>query len=179
MTQTARLYGGSLYDLAAEENLTERIMEEMGAVRSLFRENPDYVKLLSEPSIPTSDRTKLIEDAFGQQAERYLVNFLKLLCEKNLLREFGGCVEEFTRRFNLDHQIAEAVVTSAVPLSEEQAERLRKRLEEISNKKISLVRKVDPKILAGLTVELEGKQLDGTVKGRLSGFSRKLAEVTV
>ena len=179
MTQTARLYGGSLYDLAAEENLTERILEEMGVVRSLFRENPDYVKLLSEPSIPASDRTKLIDDAFGQQAERYLVNFLKLLCEKNLVREFGGCFEEFTRRYNQDHGIAEAVVTSAVPLTREQAERLTKKMEEISGKKISLVQKVDPKVLAGLSVELEGKQLDGTVKSRLSGFSRRLNEVSV
>ena len=32
MTQTARLYGGSLYDLAAEEQLTDTIMEQMGAV---------------------------------------------------------------------------------------------------------------------------------------------------
>ena len=29
MTQYARLYGGSLYDLAAEENLTDAIGEQM------------------------------------------------------------------------------------------------------------------------------------------------------
>ena len=32
MTQYARLYGGSLYDLAAEENLTDAIGEQMKAV---------------------------------------------------------------------------------------------------------------------------------------------------
>ena len=68
MTQTARVYGGSLYDLAAEEQLTEAIMEQMSEIRQLFRENPDYMKLLSEPSIPTKDRTDLIETAFGEQA---------------------------------------------------------------------------------------------------------------
>lgn len=29
MTKTARVYGGSLYDLAAEENLDGQIMEQM------------------------------------------------------------------------------------------------------------------------------------------------------
>ena len=52
MTQTARLYGSSLYELAAEEQLTDVLMEQMEEVRQLFRENPEYVKLLGEPSIP-------------------------------------------------------------------------------------------------------------------------------
>ena len=46
MTKTARVYGGSLYDLAAEEKLDGQIMEQMIAVRQIFRENPGYLKLL-------------------------------------------------------------------------------------------------------------------------------------
>lgn len=179
MTQTARVYGGSLYDLAAEEQLTGAIMEQMKEVCSIFRKNPDYLKLLAEPSIPKKERTDMIETAFGTQAERYLVNFMKLLCERGILGEFGGCCEEFTRRYNVDQGIAEAVVTSAVVLSEEQMEALKTKLEKISGKKISLIQKKDPSVLGGLRVELEGKQLDGTVQGRMSGISRKLNEIIV
>ena len=46
MTQTARVYGGSLYELAVEENLVETIGEQMEEIRRLFWENPDYMKLL-------------------------------------------------------------------------------------------------------------------------------------
>ena len=179
MTQTARVYGGSLYDLAAEEQLTVAIMEQMSEIRQLFRENPDYMKLLSEPSIPTKDRTDLIETAFGEQAERYLVSFLKLLCERSILAEYAGCCEEFARRYNADHNITEAVVTSAAKLSDEQMETLKAKLEKMSGKKVSLIQHIDSTVLAGLRVELEGKQLDGTVQGRLSGISRKLNEVIV
>lgn len=179
MTQTARLYGGSLYDLAAEEQLTGIILEQMDAVRELFRENPDYVRLLMEPSIPQDERNGLIEKALGAQAERYLVNFLKLLCERNILREYAGCCEEFTRRYNVDHNIAQAVVTSAIALNEGQKAALKVKLEKISGKQISLVTKVDPLVLAGLKVELEGKQLDGTVQSRLTGVSKKLNEIII
>lgn len=179
MTQISRLYGGSLYDLAAEEQLTETLMGQMQEIRQLFRENPDYVKLLGEPSIPKEERTGLIEAAFGSQAERYLVNFLKLLCERNILMEYAGCCEEFTRRYNVDHGIAQAVVTSAVALSEEQMAALKAKLEKISGKQVSLVQKKDPSVLAGLRVELEGKQLDGTVQGRMSVLSKKLNEIIV
>lgn len=176
MTQTARMYGGSLYELAAQEQLADQIKEQMSQIRLLFRENPDYIRLLSEPSISKDERKELIEKAFGEQAERYLVNFIKLLCERNILREYGGCCDEFVRRYNADHGIAEAVVTSVVTLTPQQMEALKNKLEKISGKKVFLVQKRDAAVLAGLKVELEGKQLDGTVQGRLMGISKKLKE---
>ena len=163
MTKTARVYGGSLYDLAAEEKLDGQIMEQMIAVRQ----------------IPEDERLKMIEEAFGGQAERYLVNFLKLLCERKILREFAGCCEEFIRRYNSAHGIAEAVVTSAVKLSDTQMEALKAKLEKLSGKKVYLVQKTDASVLGGLRVELEGVQLDGTVQSRISGISKKLNELVV
>ena len=179
MTQAARVYGGSLYDLAAEEKLDRQIMEQMNEIRQIFRENPGYLKLLGEPAIPQEDRLKLIDEAFGNQIEPYLLNFIKILCEKKILREFSGCCDEFTRRYNADHGIVEAVVTSAVKLKEEQMEALKSKLEKVSGKKIHLVQKTDPTVLAGLKVEMEGRQLDGTVQGRISDISRKLDTVVV
>ena len=179
MTQTARIYGDSLYVLAAEEQLTDAMMQQMPEIRKMFRENPDYLKLLGEPSIPKQERIGLIETAFGGQAEQYLVNFLKLLCERNILMEFAGCCEEFTRRYNADHGIAEAVVTSAVALNAEQMAALKEKLEKISGKQVSLIQKTDASVLAGLRVELEGKQLDGTVQSRLSGISQRMKETVM
>ena len=53
MTETAKMYGGSLYDLAAEEGLETRILGELDEVQQLLKQNPDYLRLLSTPSIPT------------------------------------------------------------------------------------------------------------------------------
>lgn len=179
MTQTARLYGGSLYDLAAEEQLTDVIKEQMQQIRELFFENQDYLRLLSEPAIALEERKGLIETALGAQAERYLVNFIKILCERNLLGEYAGCCDEFTRRYNADNGIAEAIVTSAVPLSETQMIALQEKLEKISGKRISLIQKINPAVMGGLRVEIEGRQLEGTVQGRLCGISKKLQEIIV
>lgn len=52
MTEFAKLYGGSLYDLAAEEGLDERILGELDETVSLLAANPDYLRLLATPSIP-------------------------------------------------------------------------------------------------------------------------------
>jgi len=121
----------------------------------------------------------MIEAAFGGQAQRYLVNFMKLMCEKNLLGEYSGCFEAFKSRYYEDHNIAEAVVTSVCPLSEEQQKRLKEKLKKISGKEIILIQKTDPALLAGVRVELDGKLLDGTVKNRISEISDKIHHATV
>ena len=50
MTTATSLYGQSLYDLAAEEGFSEEILKQMEAVDGIFRDNPDYITLLLEPS---------------------------------------------------------------------------------------------------------------------------------
>ena len=179
MTTATSLYGQSLYDLAAEEGLTEEILKQMEAVDEIFRANPDYITLLLEPSIPRRERLGLIEEAFRDQLHPYLQNFLMILLENNLLRGFGSCCRTFRESYNKDHGIEEATVTSAVKLTDEQAQALKSKLEQISGKKIVLKQKVDSAVLGGLRVEIEGKLLDGTVMGRLTDLRKKVSETVL
>ena len=179
MTKTARIYGTSLYDLAVEEGLEEQLLEEIQALRVLFWENPDYLKLLQEPSIAKEERLGLIDQSLGGQVQHYLVNFVKLLCERGILREFAGCCEEYTRRYDVSHDIVSAMVTSAVELSEQQKNALHDKLEQISHKTVRMQTRVDAGVIGGLRVELDGKLLDGTVSSRLNGISRKLNDINV
>jgi len=178
-TSAAAIYAGSLYDLAAEENLTDQILEQMAAVRTLFSENPAYVPLLLEPSIPKKTRTALVDDAFKGSLHPYLLSFIKLLLENGLLRSFNECCRVFRMRYNKDQGISEATVTSAVELSEKQIEALKEKLEARSGKKVHLTMKVDPDILGGVSVDLDGVRLDGSVAGRLSGIRKKIDSTVV
>ena len=177
MTKTAELYGGSLYDLAVEENAAAAMMEELDGIRKIFKENPDYVRLLSEPSIPKAERLSLIDQAFDGQVHPYVNNFMKVLCKEGLIRELYGCVAQFRSRFYKDQNIAEATVTSAVPLSEKQISALQAKLEKLSGKTILLQQKVDAGVIGGLRVEVDGKQFDGTVENRISTVRRKVTEI--
>ena len=78
MTETARMYGGSLYDLAAEEGLEARILGELDEAVALFKANPDYLHLLSTPSIPKKERCGLLDEALRDQVHLYVLNFLKM-----------------------------------------------------------------------------------------------------
>lgn len=179
MTETARMYGGSLYDLAAEEGLETRILGELEQAAQLLKANPDYLRLLSTPSIPKKERCGLLDEALRGQVHLYVLNFLKILCEKGTLRELSGCARAYRLRYNQAHGILEATATSAVPMTAQQTQALHAKLEKLNGKTIDLKTKVDPGVLGGIRLDMEGTELDGTVQNRLAALRRDIASVTL
>ena len=108
MTELAKRYGGSLYELAAEENLTDELLQQLRTAVNSIEAEPQYLRLLSTPSVPKKERCALLGKAF-EGAHPYLVSFLKLLCEEDLLGELPGCLRAYQDRYNVDHNILEAV----------------------------------------------------------------------
>ena len=176
MTETARMYGGSLYDLAAEEGLDERILGELDGVTALLNGDAEYLHLLS---IPKKERCGLLDEALRGQVHLYVLNFLKILCEKGTLRELSGCARAYRIRYNQAHGILEATAISAVPLTEQQRAALHAKLESLTGKTIDLKTKVDAKVLGGIRLDIEGTELDGTVQNRLASLRRDIAAVTL
>ena len=179
MTETAKMYGGSLYDLAAEEGLETRILGELDEVQQLLKQNPDYLRLLSTPSIPKKERCGLLDEALRDRVHLYVLNFLKILCEKGTLRELSGCARAYRVRYNQAHGILEATATTAVAMTEQQAKSLHEKLEKLTGKTIDLKTKVDPAGRGGIRLDIEGTELDGTVHSRLSALRRDIASVTL
>ena len=132
MTETARMYGGSLYDLAAEEGLETRILGELDEAVALFKASPEYLHLLSTPSIPKKERCGLLDEALRDRVHLYVLNFLKILCEKGTLRELPGCARAYRVRYNQAHGILEAAATTAVAMTEQQVKSLHEKLEKLT-----------------------------------------------
>ena len=179
MTEIAKMYGGSLYDLAAEEGLEPRILGELDEAAAIFKDDPAYLHLLSIPSIPKKERCALLDEAFRGQIHPYLLNFLKILCEKGTLRELPGCARAYRVRYNAAHGILEATATSAVALTKEQAARLQEKLEAVTGQQIDLKTKVGPAVLGGIRLDIEGTELDGTVQNRLASLKHNIAAATL
>ena len=70
-------YAHSLFSLAEDENLIEKIFQELTELCKIFKENPEYALLLDSPTIPASQRFMLIDEAFKDCGE-YVINFIKI-----------------------------------------------------------------------------------------------------
>lgn len=173
-TQFANVYGGALYSLACEEGLEAVIGEELAQVNRLLKAEPKALKLLDSPLVPREERCGCVQRMFGGQVQPYLVNFLKLLCRRGQMSQLAGCAAHYHALYNEAHNISDAVAVTALPLSPDQTARLKAQLEKVTGKTILLENRVDPAVLGGVRVEVDGKRLDGTVKNRLDGLRRAI-----
>ena len=65
------------------------------------------------------------------------------------------------------------------PLTAEQTRRLHEKLEKVTGRHIDLKTKVEPAVLGGIRLDIEGTELDGTVRSRLAGLRSSIAAATL
>ena len=135
MTELAKRYGGSLYELAAEENLTDELLQQLRTAVNSIEAEPQYLRLLSTPSVPKKERCALLDKAF-EGAHPY-------------------------------HNILEVTAVSAIALTAPSREKLLAKLQKMTGKNIVLTETVDPAVLGGLRLDMDGTRLDGTVQRHL------------
>ena len=179
MTAAAKRYGGSLFELAAEEQLDDRILRELDCAAACISAEPAYARLLSMPSIPRVQRRALLDEAFGPQMHPYTVSFLKILCEEGLIRQLPDCAREYRARYNQAHGILEVRAAAAVPLDETARPRLAEKLAAVTGRQIDLTVTVEPELLGGIRLDMDGTRLDGTLRRRLDSIREGLARLTL
>ena len=173
MRSASLTYAHSLFSLAEDENLVEQIFEEMAGISLLFKENPDYPRILDLPTVPLAEKCTLIDEAFGNCHE-YIVNFLKILCEKKAASLFPECSKEFENLYNIKFGIEKVTVITAVPLKHKFLERLKIKLEKESGKEVRLNPVVDKTILGGIILKTQNSQTDDSVRTRLNKIRTEL-----
>ena len=174
MTEVGNVYGESLYELAKEENLTSLIGDQLHVLQEAFRQEPDFIRLLSSPNLTKSERCQVLDDSFRGKVHSYLLNFLKILTEKGYMRYFSDCCDAFTAHYDQDNGILRVDAVSAVALTAEQSDKLTQKLSRITGKEIALQNRIDPRVLGGIRLDYDGQRLDDTVSHRLDAIRNVL-----
>ena len=176
MTELAREYGDGLYALTEEEKISEEVLQQLLSLKALFREQPDFIRLLGNMSLSKEERVKIIDSVLRGQIHPYLLNFLKILCERGALNEYEGCLAAFKSLYNQAHGIVEATVTTAVALDDEQRARMAEKLSQMTGKTVVLAEKVDPSVVGGVLVEMNGQRYDNPLKNRLKSIHSAMVQ---
>ena len=175
MTALEKEYGDALYSLAMEENCPDEALEGLTLAVNALQDAPGYLTLVQNPALPKEERLGLLDQAFAG-VHPYVMNLLKLLCERSALDLAGGALEQFKSLLYQERGILPVEAITAVPLTPEQQEALRDKLSAKTGKTVLLENKLDPSVLGGIKLRYEGKELDGTAAGRLSALRRALTQ---
>ena len=176
MTDLAREYGEGLFALAKEENLLDRIHEELNALGGILSGRDEYTRLMLSRAVSKTERLGMLDEAFRGRVHPYVLNFMKILLERGAFDALHDCATHYHTRWCEENGIVEAFVTTARPLSQAQREGVAARLSAMSSKKVTLIERVDPDVMGGLRVDMQGKRYDNTIQHRLALMRRHLTE---
>jgi len=178
MNQVGNVYGEALYELALSEGLAGAIGGQLRALDESFRQEPEFIRLLSSANLTKQERCQILDNSFRGKLQPYLLNFLKILTEKGYMRHFSDCCAAYTEHYNQDNGILPVTAVTAVALSAAQADRLARKLNQITGKQVTLHNRIDPRVYGGVRLDYDGQRLDDTVSHRLDAI-RELLNKTV
>lgn len=174
----AERYASSLFDLALEAGAVDSVARDLEGLAVALDESADLRRVTGSPEFSTDDKLRAVS-ALAEKAGygQLSANFLKVIASNGRL----SALPEMIRAFRLavaDHRgEITAEVTAAHALDDAQQNELKTALKGVTGKDVAVSLTVDPSILGGLIVRIGSRQIDTSLRTKLSTLKLALKEV--
>jgi len=168
-------YAKALLSLAQEQKLAEVIGAELSQVAGVLAD-PTLTKTLSLPNLSPKTRKAVTDQlVLALSPNPLLGNFLRVLAENDRLKDFSAIERSYQRL--LEHSLGRvrAKIRVAASLSDTELKTLVDAFGQLTQKTVVPSVKIDPSLLGGAVVEIEGKVYDASLKTQLQKIGNSLA----
>ncbi|WP_439648322.1 F0F1 ATP synthase subunit delta [Acuticoccus kalidii] len=173
----AHRYASALFDLALEENALDSVEGGVNTLQALLNESADLRRLVASPVFSAEDQSRALGAVMEKAGVTGLVaNFMKLVARNRRLFAAPDMLKVFNHLLAKHRGETLAIVTSAEPLTDAQADALRHVLAEKAGGTVKLEAHVDPSLIGGLIVRLGSQMIDTSVRTRLAGLRTAMKE---
>ena len=174
----AQRYAGSLFDLALEAKSVADVEKNLGQFEALVNGSDESRRLIQSPVFPAEDQVKAISAILAKAKIGGLVaNFLRVVATNRRLFAVPSMIQAFRNIAAENRGEVSADVTSAHALTAAQQTELKATLKSVAGKDVTINVTVDPSILGGLIVKLGSRQIDTSLRTKLSSLKLALKEV--
>ena len=160
-------YAAAILEVARAEGLLERVEHELFGLAHVLDTTEERRRTLSDASIPPERRQAIVEDLLGSKFLPLTASVVSFVVSTGRARDLPAIIEKLVERSAAEREHALAEVRSAIPLSDEQKERLAKALSDAVGRQVEVKVIVDPEVLGGLVARVGDIVIDGTVRHRL------------
>jgi len=173
----SRRYAKALIDLATQEGIADQVEENFGRTVKTIVENRKLKNFFFNPVFNSEEKAKLLDMVIDEmQISGLLKRFLNLLIEKDRFPGIREIYKEYVHFSDEMHNRAEAEVTTALPLKEEDQKSLQTKLEALSGKRIYLKVKEDPTLIGGAVTRIGSVVYDGSIKSKMIKLKEQIVK---
>jgi len=165
-------YAQAVFELALARNELDKWQSDLERIAALG-EDAALAAWLESPKFCFEDKARLLADRL-KEINPLALNLAYLLVARGRLGMAGDIADEYQRLLDSYRGIEQAEVTAAVPLDDDDKQRLSERLSAVVGKKVVVKAEVDPALIGGIVARVGGKLLDGCTRSRLEALKREL-----
>ena len=170
MMELARRYARALYEVSPDE---AGLRETAGALMG----NAALWDALCAPTVQPEEKARVLSRLPALVGHGLLLRFYRLLARKGRMALLPEILESFHGAALADRGCARCVLTCARAPGEEELNKLRAALCRLHHKRdIQFDVRVEPALLGGFTLDIEGVTYDKSVRGALRRLGRQLEE---
>lgn len=173
MAKLTNRYAEALLEISEENSTLERDLEQAVLIRDTIK-SAEVQAFLLQPDIPDSAKRQLFNKILPEKLPWHLMGFLYLMVKNNRESLIVPVLSEYIDRINRRFGIITARVVSAKALTERQIESLRMVLSRKTDMQVEIEATVDPDVIGGFYVMVDGQIFDGTVRSELSDMKQRL-----
>lgn len=168
------IYGDALFQSALEENCLDQVKQQLKTLTGVFREEPQFLTMMDSPAMDAEDILKILRETFEGKIEDILFNFLRILCDKRRMELFLPIAQRFDALYRQHLGLLEVEAVTAVPLTDSQQKRLTEKLSSLTGKQVLLCNQVNASIIGGVILKYDHKEIDGSVREKLSSMRHQI-----
>ena len=169
-------YTQAVFEIALAEKQLDKWQSDLEEVAQLGQDLT-IAAFLEDKRVPFADKLKLLSRA-EYHINPLVFNLVCLLAYKGRLNMLPAIAEEYKHILCGYRGIAKAEVTTAVPLDDENSSILNEMLADVTGKSVIINNRVNPEILGGIVVNVEGKRLDGSLISRLGALKSQVVKAS-
>jgi F-type H+-transporting ATPase subunit delta len=161
-------YADALFTIAQAEGVLGTVEDELFRVARTFEANDQLRTTLTDEVIPVDLRQGIVEDLLGPKAHPLTTALVSFVVGVGRGRMLPEVIDRFVEKAAASRQQAVAEVRTAMPLTEEQLQRLAAALSAKTGKQIDVRVIIDPSVLGGVVAQVGDEVFDGSVRHRLN-----------
>jgi F-type H+-transporting ATPase subunit delta len=151
---------------------------QLADLREAVEGSPELAEALASPQLDSAAKKALVA-RLTEGAEPVVANFLQVLVDRGRIAELVPIAEAVEQRVAEAENRLEVTAVTAVSLSDELREKIVQRIKRETGSDVDLEESVDPDVIGGLVLEVEGVRIDGSVRRRIEGLRARLAAAPV
>jgi len=163
----AQAYAEALFRIAKVEDAVDEVEDELRELGRILHTNYELRGFLDDQGIATEGKKSAVQDLFAGKMSPITLNMLSTVIDRGRQRSLPAVAEAYAALASAHRGKVTAEVTTAVPMPEEMAGKLKDALSTLLKKQVHLKPMVDESVIGGAVVRVGEKIIDGCVRKRL------------